>query len=249
MRPRFGEFHRLRAIQRDRSIISLAALGSDMATDSDTGDLCDRYADLYTGVVADVLDERGYPDRTIQGEVAPLDRSMTMAGVAFPAVGRRNDGVDPETQIRDHLRMVGHVPPHGVLVIETNDGASAQVGELMTTAIRAQDGRGCVLDGGVRDTSFILDQGFPVFAAYRTPEDSVPRWELLDWDVDVVVGGVDVSPGDVVVGDVDGVVVPGDVAREVLEAAEKKVAAEDRVRRAIREGATPLEAYEDYGVF
>lgn len=221
-----------------------------MPTDPETGELCDRYADLYTGVVTDILDERGYPDRTIRGGIDPLDRSMTMAGVAFPAVGRRNAGVDPEAQIRDHLRMVGQVPSHGILVIEANDSVSAQVGELMTTALQAQNGRGCILDGGVRDTSFILDQGFPVFAAYRTPEDSVPRWELLDWDVDVVVGGVDISPGDIVVGDVDGVVVvPSEIAREVLEAAEEKVGAEDRVRRAIREGATPLEAYEDYGVF
>jgi regulator of RNase E activity RraA len=89
-----------------------------------------------------------------------------------------------------------------------------------------------------------------VFTGYRTPEDSVPRWELLDWGCDVVVGGVSISPGDVVIGDVDGVVVvPREVAEAVLRAAEDRVGEEDRVRAAIREGDSPLEAYEEYGVF
>lgn len=218
--------------------------------DIDRAELCDRYASLYTGVITDVLDERGYTDRTIRAGLDPLDRSMQTAGVAFPAVGRRNASVDPEEQIREHLRMVGEAPPHGVLVIAANDDRSAQVGELMTTALEGQDCRGCVVDGGTRDTPFIRDQGFPVFTAYQTPEDSVPRWELLDWDIEVVVGGVDISPGDVVVGDEDGVVVvPEGIAAEVLEAAEAKVDDEDAVRAAIREGVSPLAAYEEHGVF
>lgn len=89
-----------------------------------------------------------------------------------------------------------------------------------------------------------------MFTSYVTPEDSVPRWELLDWDCDLVVGGVSISPGDVIVGDMDGVVVvPRKMAVEVLRAAESRVHEEDDVRAAIREGTTPLEAYEEYGVF
>lgn len=62
-----------------------------------------------------------------------------------------------------------------------------------------------------------------MFTSYVTPEDSVPRWELLDWDCDLVVGGVSISPGDVIVGDMDGVVVvPRKMAVEVLRAAESR---------------------------
>ncbi len=215
-----------------------------------TGELCDRFADLYTGAIADVLDARGYRNRTLRNAVEPLARDMQMAGIAHTALGRRNVDVDPEAQIRAHLEMVCEAPEHGVLVVEANDTVSAQIGELMTTSLAAQNCRGCVCDGGTRDTAFIRDQGFPVFTGYCTPEDSVPRWELLDWDVEVIVGGVDISPGDVIVGDVDGVVVvPRAIAPEVLQAAEAKVGDEDRVRAAIREGATPLEAYDRYGVF
>jgi len=221
-----------------------------MIGDVPPGELCDRYGALYTGAITDELDERGYRDRTMRGGIEPLDPGMSMAGIAHTAVGRRNVDVDHDEQIREHLRMVGDAPEHGALVIEANDAASAQVGELMTTSLAGQNCRGCVCDGGTRDTEFILDQGFPTFTGYRTPEDSVRRWELLDWDIEVIVGGVDVAPGDVVVGDVDGVVaVPRDVAVEVLEAAEQRVGEEDQVREAIREGATPLEAYEEYGVF
>ncbi|MEF8813711.1 MAG: RraA family protein [Halovenus sp.] len=214
------------------------------------GELCERYESLYTGAITDELDERGYQNQTIRGGVEPLDPSLSMAGTAHTAVGHRNTDVDPEEQIREHLRMVGEAPEHGVLVIEANDDVSAQVGELMTTSLMGQGCRGCLCDGGTRDTEFILDQGFPVFTGHRTPEDSVPRWELLNWDTDVVVGGVKISPGDIVVGDRDGVVVvPREVAAKVLEAAEDRIGDETRVREEIRKGTSPLEAYDEFGVF
>lgn len=101
-----------------------------------------------------------------------------------------------------------------------------------------------------RDFDYILENDFPLFTRYRTPADAVPRWELLDWDTDVVVGGVEVSPGDVVVGDVDGVVaVPNEVAADVLREAEELADTENHVREAVREGVDPLEAYDEYGVF
>ena len=221
-----------------------------MSDEIPTGELCDRFADLYTGVIADVLDDRGFRNQTLRDAVEPLSRDMQMAGIAHTSVGRRNVDVDPDEQIRAHLRMVGEAPEHGVLVVEANDSVSAQIGELMTTSLAAQNCRGCVCDGGTRDTAFIREQGFPVFTGYCTPEDSVPRWELLDWDVEVIVGGVSIAPGDVIVGDVDGVVVvPRSIAADVVQAAEAKAGDEDQVRAAIREGATPLEAYDRYGVF
>ena len=64
------------------------------------------------------------------------------------------------------------------------------------------------------------------------------------------VGGVEVRPGDVLVGDVDGVVcVPQDVAEDVLERAEAKAGTEDEIREAVREGTDPLDAYHEFGTF
>lgn len=215
-----------------------------------TASLCDRYEQLYTGLVADALDDRGYTDQTLDPSLTPIDRSTTFAGIAFPAVGRSNRGVDYDRQIRRFLEMIGDAPENSVLALDANDARSAQIGELTTTALAAQGCRGVVTDGGLRDQALVRDQEFPVVYGHRTPADSIHRWELIDWDVTAVVGGVELSPGDVVVSDVDGVVaVPADVAADVLVAAEEMRDAEDAVRAAILDGDAPLDAYDEHGTF
>lgn len=221
-------------------------MGSSFPTET----LCECYEQLYTGLVADALDGRGYTDQTLDPALTPIDQSTTFAGIAFPAVGRANRGVDYDEQIRRFLEMLGDTPEHAVLALEANDERSAQIGELTTTALAAQGCRGVVTDGGLRDTEFVLEQEFPVVSSHLTPADSIHRWELLDWDVTAVVGGVEISPGDVVLSDIDGVVVvPRELAEDVLAEAEEMRDTEDAVRAAILEGATPLDAYEEYGTF
>lgn len=213
-------------------------------------ELCDRYERLYTGLVTDILDTHGYGDQTMDPELTPLDRTQTFAGIAFPAVGRANGSVDHEQQIRRFLEMIGDAPEHSVLALAANDEQSAQIGELTTTALAAQGCHGVVVDGGLRDTEFVLDQGFPVVRRHQTPADSIHRWELLDWNEAAVVGGVEVSPGDVVVGDIDGVVVvPESLAEDVLVDAEEMRETEDNVRNAILNGAAPIDAYDEHGTF
>ena len=108
-----------------------------------------------------------------------------------------------------------------------------------------------MLDGGARDAEYILRQDFPVFSRYVTPQDCVPRWELMaHGEVTIVVGGVRASLGDWIVGDRDGVVIiPGECLEEVLAEAESKVATENEIRSSVRDGMRPLEAYEHYGTF
>ena len=97
---------------------------------------------------------------------------------------------------------------------------------------------------------FILAEDFPVFCSHITPEDSTSRWELEATQVPVTVGQVQIEPGDWVVGDDDGVVViPHALADSVLTEAEEKAATESEIRAAVRGGASPLEAYEQYGTF
>jgi regulator of RNase E activity RraA len=212
--------------------------------------LCSRYADLYTGAVTDSLDELGYQDQTLDPEIRPLDETLSMAGVAFPITGRPNRSIEPEENIRTILTMLSEAPEESVLVYDTSDDVAAHIGELTTTSLRANDCRGAVIDGGARDTSFIREQEFPVFRRYDTPADCVYRWELLDWGVKTTVGGVSVEPGDVVVGDADGVVVvPNEVRDEVLVRAEARANSEDAVREAVENGVSPIDAYDEYGAF
>ncbi|WP_254271314.1 RraA family protein [Haloarcula marina] len=219
-------------------------------SDPSVGDLCERYEQLYPGAVVDVLDDEGLEDQTLSPDIAPLRDGMTAAGVAYPVVGRPNRSVDPEENMRNILQMLGDAPEHAVLTYQTNDDRAAHLGELSVVSLQEQGARGAVLDGGVRDVSYILDEEFPVFARYRTPADAVPRWEILEWGTDAVVGGVEVSAGDIVLGDEDGVVVVPEAIRvSVLEAAEELAETENEVRDAVRAGRAPLDAYDEYGVF
>lgn len=213
-------------------------------------ELCDRYEQLYTGLVADVLDSLGYKDQTMDPAISPIERSQTVAGVAFPAIGRCNRSVDHDMQIRRFLRMLGEAPENSCLVLNANANDSAQIGELTTKALAEQGCRGVISDSGIRDTKAVLNQGFPTFVRYRTPADSIHRWELFDWDTTVVVGGVEVNPRDIVVADIDGVtVVPKDIAEQVLIKAEEMRETENSVREAIQDGLAPEEAYDRYGTF
>jgi len=210
-------------------------------------ELCDRYGDLYLGAVTDVLDRHGYTDQTLDNRIAPLTTEMTIAGIAYPGVGRPNCNLEYDENIREILRMLGDVPEHSVIAYDTNDTQAAHIGELSVTSLVEAGCRGAVIDGGARDVSYILDHDFPVFSRYNTPADAVPRWKILEWGVSTVVGGVEVAPDDVLVGDIDGVVaVPEDIAVDVLEEAEEIVSTENEVREAVREGSDPLEAYETY---
>lgn len=215
-----------------------------------TDTLCDRYAALYPGAVADSLEDYDLGEHVLPPAINPLTMDTTVAGIAYPVRGYRDTSVEYDENIRRILEMLGDAPPNSVLAIQSQDDVAAHLGELSTTALAARDCRGAVIDGGVRDVRYILEQEFPVFTRYRTPADAPPRWRCDEWDVPIEIGSVEIEPGDVLVGDVDGVVcVPRDIAEPVLEAAEETVNTEGEVRTAVAEGADPLDAYEEHGKF
>jgi len=216
-----------------------------------TAELASRFASVYTGALTDVLDRHGFLQQTLPHELAPLRAGTRVAGPVYPVLGRPRPGRDYDESIRVILDMLGSVPPGHVAVYQTNDNVAAHFGELSATSLAARGCAGAVIDGGTRDAEYILREDFPVFARYVTPEDCVPRWELLDHgDVTIVVGGVRVGPGDWIAGDRDGlVVVPGDTVEDILAEAEAKVATENDIRDSVRAGALPLDAYEQYGTF
>ena len=215
-----------------------------------TTELCDRYAELYPGAVTDVLDDMGYSSRTLPSALEPLTPDVRMAGIAYPVHGHPDEQCDYEENIRKFLTMLGEAPSNSVIAYETRDDEAAHIGELSTTALQVRGCRGAVVDGGVRDVRFIREQGFPTFARYLTPADAPPRWSLAEWNVPIRIGDVEVRPGDVLVGDADGVVaVPGNVREDVLERAEDLVETEDAVREAVLDGVSPLEAFEEHGAF
>ena len=213
-------------------------------------ELARRFGALYTAALADVLDGLGLLHQTLPPELAPLAPGMRLAGPAFPIAGEPASGLDYDASIRRILEALGAVPEHHVAVYATGDRASAHFGELSAAALEARGCAGVVVDGGCRDVDFILGQRFPVFTRFTTPQDSVPRWQILRWGEAVAIGEVRIEPGDYVVADADGiVVVPAHLRDEVLHRAEAVAGTESEIRAAVREGMAPLEAYERYGKF
>jgi regulator of RNase E activity RraA len=218
---------------------------------TDPADLHRRFGALYTGAITDVLDRLGFRAQTLPAELAPLRPGMRLAGPAYPVRGAPRVDADYEVTVRKVLEMLGTVPPGHVAVYETNDTASAHLGELSVTSLKTRGCAGAVIDGGCRDVEYILREDFPVFSRYTTPQDCTVRWELAEHgDVTATIGAVSVRLGDYVVADHDGiVVVPRDAITDVLADAEAKFATESEIRDAVRAGMLPLEAYERFGTF
>jgi regulator of RNase E activity RraA len=155
-----------------------------------------------------------------------------------------------ENPYEGEMRAMDSLLPGDVAIMAT--GASKQIatlGELMSTACRARGGRGMVTDGLIRDVRRIRAMRIPIFSAGFKPVDSKGRGAAVEFDVPVEISGVRVETGDLVVGDVDGVVViPRGIEREVLELAYQKTTAETSTREELEQGALLREVYAKYGV-
>ena len=211
-----------------------------------------RFARIYAAAITDVMDEMGLRRQTLPATIQPLSGGMRTAGYAFTVRGRAHAGSPRERDqtLRRFLAMLGAVPAESVLVLAAHDNVAAHFGELSAAWFRARKVRGAVIDGATRDAAAIIRMAFPTFVRYRTPQDSVPRWRVSDWGQPVTIGSVRVSLGDLVVGDLDGVVIiPRRAAHEVLRRCEKLVGTENRVRSAVQRGMTPLAAYQKFGSF
>jgi len=205
---------------------------------------------VYVAAVTDVLDELGHRRQTLPPEIVPLEPGARIAGPAFTVEGRTNHAIDPDVSIRRILEMLGAVAAGHVAVYEPGDATCAHFGELSATSLQVHGVAGVVINGGCRDVDLVLDSGLPVFARYRTPQDAVSRWEVLDWGHAIEIEGVRVATGDYIVGDADGVaVIPRDLIEAVLTEAEALVGTENLIRDAVRGGMKPLAAYEQFGKF
>jgi regulator of RNase E activity RraA len=106
-----------------------------------------------------------------------------------------------------------------------------------------------VADAYTRDTLALMELGFPTFAAGIHCADSLGRIDVDAVGTRIVCGGVEVGPGDLVLGDHDGIVViPAELGAEVVELAEEKIAGENLVRDKLAEGMPVSEAFRTYGV-
>ncbi|WEK50089.1 MAG: RraA family protein [Candidatus Kaistia colombiensis] len=207
---------------------------------------------LYSAVLSDVLDDFGLTRQALRPFVRPLDDSLKMIGFARTGLFANTYEVrDGENPYEIEIALIDDLKPNDVAVLGC-DGPTMRIapwGELLTTASRKRGAVGCVTDGLVRDVRHIRDLGFPVFHGGIGPLDTRGRGRMIARDVTIECGGVTVRSGDIVFGDVDGVVViPQDIAGKVIDAALKKVTSENKTREELENGLLLGEVYAKYGV-
>jgi 4-hydroxy-4-methyl-2-oxoglutarate aldolase len=206
---------------------------------------------LYTAVLSDVLDEAGFRDQAMTARIRPLDDGLVMAGFARTGLFREVFHVARgENPYELEIAIIDDLKPGDVVVFGC--GGSERIapwGELLTTAARARGAVGAVTDGFVRDVRGIRDVKFPVFHGGIAPLDSKGRGKVADIDVPIACAGVHVEPGDLVFGDVDGVVVvPRKIEEQVLARAFEKVSGENATRDELLRGAKLKDVFDRYGV-
>ena len=206
---------------------------------------------LYAAVLSDVLDELGLRNQAMKPQIRPLDDNLVMVGFARTGLFHEVDGVLPgENPYELEMRVLDDLAPGEIVAFAC--GGSTRIapwGELLTTAARARGGVGAVTDGFVRDVRAIRGARFPVFHGGIAPLDSKGRGKVVDIDIRVECAGVAIAPGDLIFGDVDGVVVvPRNVEDEVLARAFDKVARENVTRDELIKGARLKDVYARYGV-
>jgi len=208
-----------------------------------------RYEKLYTGCVNDVLRELCLTHQALPSRIVPLRDEMVLAGFAFTIRSNTDPTVAGELELR--VKMLDELRPNMVCVWNANgvDDAS-HWGGVMTKMSMKQGVRGAIIDGGIRDTKDILEQKFPIWYRYRISNGSLSRAKITGYQVPIVVGGVQIKPGDLLFADIDGaVVVPRKLVIPVLERAEGIETNELEFKEWIEAGLSPEQVHDRGGYF
>ena len=198
-------------------------------TDVDRPDpeLASAFEGVPSAIVSDVLGNTGV---AMDSDIGPVAAGTETAGTALTVKAAPGDNLIIH-------RAITMAEPGDVLVVD-GDGytETAYMGELMCASCAAQDLAGVVVDGAVRDREEIAAMGFPVYARAFHPQGPL-KSSPGSINVAVSCAGVTVHPGDIVVGDGDGVsVVPADDAEAVLERSREKIDAEAGLRGRVENG-------------
>ena len=212
-----------------------------------------RFLSVDTSNAADVLDELGLHHQGLAPTFSPFPASAgKLAGWAYTI---RGEMAAYPLGAGDPAKMdaCARLTPGTVSVWSGAGKGICFFGELISIGMKERGCVGALVDGGVRDIDWIDELAFPVYARYRTPVQSIGRWKVTDSGQTVPMPGatvpeVQVTPGDFILGDSDGVIViPSAVVEEVLQRAEALGAREVRIRAELANGLSLSEALAKFG--
>jgi len=205
---------------------------------------------VSTATLTTVLFKRGLRNTYIQG-IGPLNPDAPpMVGEAYTLryIPARED-IDVIEVFKDpshpQRKAVEAIPPGHVLVMDCRGDASvASAGSILVTRMMVRGAAGVVSDGGLRDSPEIAQLPFPTYCAGPSAPTNLIKHHAVDLNVPIGCGGVPVFPGDIVVGDGEGVVViPADIADDVAQEAADQDVFETFVSEKVRAGASIVGLY------
>ena len=211
----------------------------------------DKLKGVSTATLASALFKRGLRNQMIQ-DVRPLSapKGGSMVGEAYTLryMPARED-LNPMSVFRDHnhpqRKAVEECPPGAVLVMDSRKNPrAASAGGILVTRLMMRGVAGVVTDGGFRDSSEIAMLDMPSYHNRPSAPTNLTLHQAIDINVPIGCGDAPVFPGDVIVGDADGViVVPAEMADEIANEAAEMTAYEDFVTEQVRAGQTTLGLY------
>lgn len=222
---------------------------SDVSFPIPEKELLHRYEQLYTGAINDVLREFCLINQALPGHLVPLREYRTIAGIAFTVKSAPNAMIRGEMEFR--VQMLDEMHEDSFVVWDTTKDEHATLwGGVMTATAKGKKVKAACIDGGIRDTHQILEADFPVFYKYRISNGSLGRCLITHYQVTLQIGAVTIKPGDVVMGDIDGVlVVPRALAYEVLLRAEEIIENEKQIFGWVKDGQSIQEITKKGGYF
>jgi 4-hydroxy-4-methyl-2-oxoglutarate aldolase len=186
-----------------------------------------------TATVHEAMSRRG----ALPSSIKPVSAAMRLCGPAFTV-----DGPPMDNLLLHHAIYAAQ--PGDVLVVRVGDHYEAGYwGEIMAVAAQARGLAGLVIDGGVRDSQELAAMGFPTFSRGLCIKGTTKHGGG-SLGRPVAIGSIVIEPGDIVLGDADGVVVvPKAEGLAILEKSVKRVDNEEEIKRQLRAGKTTLEIY------
>ena len=207
-------------------------------------------ASITVAMLSDSCDRAGLRSRVLETRLAPLVPLSRVSGRARTAQFVPDSDVDPERPYDDAIDFIDSTSPGELICIATDDSnASAFWGELFSAAARGRKAVGMLTDGNIRDSDKIEALGFSVFSRGRRPIDFRGRMKLASHQSAVVIGGVEICPGDLVAADDDGVVViPQAHESEIIALARERASGESTVLDELLAGSTLRAVWTKHGI-
>jgi regulator of RNase E activity RraA len=207
-------------------------------------------SELFTAVIGDVMDSIGLTCQFLPPQIKPLHDNMIVLGRAMTVLQEDILPDDKSTPFGLLFEALDDLKPNEVYLTTGGSPNYALWGGLMSTRAIKLQATGAVLNGYHRDTVEVRELEFPVFSLGSFAQDQNGRGKVVDFRCPLrFPNGITVNSGDIVFGDIDGVVIiPQDSETKVVELALAKVHGENVVRDSIEAGMSAKDAFDKYGI-